>query len=56
MTNKEIYATINRLKPHKAPGLSSIHNIVLKKTKYMLVPCLGPIFRATFTYRVYLEQ
>lgn len=56
ITDKEIYAAIAKLKPHKAPGLSGIPNIVLMKTKYMIVPYLGPIFRATFDVRAYPER
>ena len=44
ITNREIYAAVERLKPHKVLGLSGTPNVVLKKTRYMLVPYLGPIF------------
>lgn len=53
ITNREIYRVVDKLKPFKAPGLSGILNVVLKKTKYTLVPYLGPIFWATFMHKVY---
>lgn len=56
VTNAEIYAAVAKLKPHKAPGLSGIPNIVIMKTKYTLVPYLGPVFRATFTCGAYPER
>lgn len=56
ITDKEIYMAIAKLKPYKALGLSGIPNIVLMKTKYMIMPYLGPIFRATFKLSVYPKR
>ncbi|KAG5733033.1 putative 115 kDa protein in type-1 retrotransposable element [Termitomyces sp. T112] len=53
ITDREVHAAIEKLKPHKAPGLSGIPNVVLKKTRSTIVPYLGPIFRATFEHKVY---
>lgn len=53
ITNTEIYVAMARLRPHKAPGLSGIPNVMLMKTRYMLVPYLSPIFRATLALKVY---
>ena len=56
ITDKEIYAAVDKLKPFKAPGLSGIPNVVLKKARYTLVPYPGPIFQAIFTHGVYPER
>ncbi|KNZ74071.1 hypothetical protein J132_08242 [Termitomyces sp. J132] len=45
ITDSEIHTVVKKLRPHKAPGLSGILNIVIMKAQYTLVPYLGPIFR-----------
>jgi hypothetical protein len=51
--NEQIHRVIRKLQPYKAPGLSDIANVVLIKCTDQLVPYLGPIFRATFSFRIY---
>ncbi|KNZ78686.1 hypothetical protein J132_10791, partial [Termitomyces sp. J132] len=54
--NKEIYATVAKLHPHKVPGLIGIPSVMIMKTRYMLVPYLRPVFRATFVLGAYPER
>ena len=53
ITDEQIRRAIKRIAPYKAPGPSGIPNIVLKKCANILVPLLGPIFRATFYLEMY---
>lgn len=55
MRNQQIHKAIERLGPHKAPGANGIPNIVLIKTAEMIVPILGPLFRASMRLS-YLPQ
>lgn len=48
ITDTQIHKAIERLKPYKAPGSNGIPNVVLKKTAQLIVPIIGPLFRATF--------
>jgi len=54
--DEQIHRAIRRLKLYKAPGSSEVANIVLMKCADQLVPYLGPIFRATFSLRIYPES
>ena len=42
-----------KLRPYKAPGPSGIPNAILTHCRELLVPHLGPIYRATFTLATY---
>jgi hypothetical protein len=53
ITDQQIYHTIAKLAPHKAPGLNGIRNIVFTKCADLIVPHMAPIFRATFTLKIY---
>ncbi|KAH7919726.1 hypothetical protein BV22DRAFT_1022465, partial [Leucogyrophana mollusca] len=56
ITNAQIHRAIKKLAPYKAPGPNGVSNSVFTHTADLLVPYLGPIFRATFTLQVYPEQ
>jgi len=56
ITDKQIHRAITKLSPYKAPGLNGISNIVFIKCADILVPYMGPIFRATFSLRVYPDE
>ena len=47
ITDKQITRAINKLKPHKATRRGTVPNSFLKNTKHLLVPFIGPLFRAT---------
>ncbi|KAJ3511459.1 hypothetical protein NMY22_g15642 [Coprinellus aureogranulatus] len=44
---------LDKISPHKAPGLDGIPNIVLKQCADILCPQLATIFNAVFTLNVY---
>ncbi|KAG2742542.1 hypothetical protein P692DRAFT_20675603, partial [Suillus brevipes Sb2] len=52
-TDPQIHRAIEKLAPFKAPGLNGVSNVVFKKCVDLLVPRMGPIFRATFTLGIY---
>ena len=56
ISDKQIQHAIARLLPYKAPGPNGVCNVVLIKNADLLVPFLGPIFRATFTLKHYPER
>lgn len=56
ITDKKISHAIHRLKPFKAPGLNGIQNVVLMCCADLIIPFLGPIYRATFELKVYPER
>jgi hypothetical protein len=56
ITDQQIYRAIAKLAPHKAPGLNGIRNIVFIKCADLIVPHMAPIFRATFTLKVYPNE
>ena len=53
VTNKQVRRAITKLSLLKAPGPNSIPNIVLKQCIDVLLPYIGPLFRATFMLGVY---
>src|SRR5882724_10244813 len=53
VTNEKIHRVIARLGPFKAPGLDSIPNVLLIRCTDLLVPNLGPLYRATFKLDAY---
>ena len=56
ITDEQIMRVIRRTNPFKAPGSNEILNVVLKRCADILLPYLGPLFRATFSLQVYPEQ
>jgi len=56
IADSQIDRAIRRLSAFKAPGLSGISNAILVQCRELLVPHLGPIFRATFSLRTYPQQ
>ncbi|KAJ3912264.1 hypothetical protein F5877DRAFT_54296, partial [Lentinula edodes] len=52
-TNRQIIATIRRMKNGKATKPGTMPNDLFKATSELIVPYLGPIYRATFTLRIY---
>ena len=56
VSDAQIDRAIRRLNPYKAPGMSGISNSVLTHARSLLVPFLGPIFRATFSLHIYPEE
>ena len=53
VSDTQIHRAIAKLSPYKAPGPSGIPNAVITKCRDVLVPFLGPIYRATFALGVY---
>jgi ribonuclease HI len=53
ITDDQIHRAIQRMRPFKSTKKNTIPNAVFKNAQDILVPHLGPIFRATFTQRVY---
>jgi ribonuclease HI/endonuclease/exonuclease/phosphatase family metal-dependent hydrolase len=53
LTNAQIHRAIDKMKPHKATRRGTIPNSVFIYAKDILVPYLGPIFRATHNLKVY---
>ena len=47
ITNNLISRTINKLKPYKVTRKSTVPNSVLMYAKQLLIPHIGPLFRAT---------
>lgn len=56
ITNSQISRAIDKLSPYKAPGPNGICNCVYKNCSDLLVPYMGPIFRATFALEHYPED
>ncbi|KAJ3996208.1 hypothetical protein F5050DRAFT_1571987, partial [Lentinula boryana] len=55
-TNRQILQAIRRLKNGKATRPGTIPNDVFKIVAELIVPYLGPIYRATFTLDVYPDD
>lgn len=53
ITNSQIDRAISKLAQYKAPGPNGVSNAVLTHCRELITPHLGPIFRATFTLKVY---
>ena len=56
VTNAQIHRAIDKLHGLKAPGDDGVPNIVYKNCSSILVPFLGPIFRATFALSIYPQE
>ena len=56
ITNNQIRRAIDNMPPYKATAPGTAPNCVLKETKDMILPYLGPLFRATFTLEYYPEE
>ncbi|KAJ3979352.1 hypothetical protein F5890DRAFT_1397074, partial [Lentinula detonsa] len=55
-TNRQITQAIRRLKNGKATRSGTIPNDVFKVVNEQITPYLGPIYRATFTLKIYPEE
>lgn len=55
-TNRQIKAAFRKMKNGKATRPGSFPNDLYKATSDVLIPYLGPIYRATFTLRIYPED
>ena len=55
-TDKQIHRAISRMKPWKATHSDLIPNVVFVHARHLLVPYLGPIFRATDMLEIYPED
>ena len=55
-TDEQIHRAISRMKPWKATCSDLIPNAVFVHARHLLVPYLGPIFRATDTLEIYPED
>ena len=53
ITDEQIHRTIRKLKPYKATRRGTAPNSVIINTREIIVPILGPIFRATNTLKYY---
>ena len=56
ITNDQVIRAIDSMLPYKATAPDTVPNCVLKEAKNLLVPYLGPIFRATFSLEYYPEH
>ena len=56
VTDEQIRRAVEKLNPFKAPGANGIPNIVIKRCIDMLLPHLGPLFRATFELDTYPDE
>jgi len=56
VTNQQILCTISQLGPHKAPGADGISNVVFIRCEDLLIPYLGPLYRATFEHSIYPKE
>jgi len=54
--DEQIHRAISRLAPFKAPGPNGISNIIFKKCADLLVPWMGPLFRATFELNFFPDE
>jgi hypothetical protein len=55
-TDEQIHRAIRRMKPWKATRTDTIPNAVFVHARELLVPYLGPIFRATDTLKLYPDD
>lgn len=55
ITNQQIHKAIQKLSPYKAPGANGILNVVLIKLAEVIVPIIGPLFRASIRLK-YVPQ
>jgi hypothetical protein len=56
ITDEQVHRAIAKLKPYKAVQADDIANVVLKQASNLIVPFLGPIYRATFTLNTYPQD
>lgn len=56
ITDPQIHAAMAELRSFKAPGPDAIPNKVYRNCADTLAPHLGPLFRATFSLKYYVEQ
>ena len=55
-TDEQIHRAIRRMKPWKATRTGTVPNAVFVYARELLVPYLGPIFRATDTLKIYPDD
>ncbi|TFK17096.1 hypothetical protein FA15DRAFT_605751 [Coprinopsis marcescibilis] len=55
INDKQIGRAIRKMKPYKATMTGTIPNSVFINAKDMLIPYLGPLFRATHNLPYYLD-
>jgi ribonuclease HI len=56
ISNEQIAFAIDKLKPYKASKSNSIPNSVFTHAREVLVPHLGPLFRATYSLNYYPQE
>jgi hypothetical protein len=56
VTDEQIHRAIRKMKPWKATRTGTVPNSVFVHARELLVPHLGPIFRATDTLKVYPDD
>jgi hypothetical protein len=56
ITDEQIGAAIQALKPRKASKIDSVTNDVLINTRELIIPHIGPLFRATDTLKWYPQR
>lgn len=56
ISDDQVRATINKLKPYKAPGPDGIPNVVYKECSSTLTPILGRLYRASLGLRIYPDE
>ncbi|KAJ3486122.1 hypothetical protein NLI96_g4454 [Meripilus lineatus] len=56
ISDQQIQRAIHRTSPDKAAGPSGMTNLVYQMTSELIIPHIGPIFRATFRLKHYPEQ
>ena len=56
ITNEQILAAIGKLKPYKASKNNTVPNSVFTHAREVLVPYLGPLYRATHSLNYYPQE
>ena len=56
ITNDQILATINKLKPYKASKSNSVPNSIFTHAREVVTPHLGPLFHATYSLKYYPQE
>ena len=56
ITQQEIEKALQKLPNDKAPGPDGIPNVIYKRCADLLLPFLGPLFRATFQLQYYPNE
>ncbi|KIL54441.1 hypothetical protein M378DRAFT_52596, partial [Amanita muscaria Koide BX008] len=56
ITNEQISRAIKRMKPYKGTKPGTFPNSIFKQTENLIMPFIGPLYRATFSLKHYPEE